>query len=371
MDRFQADHFDGRTSGRRRVEVVVAGGRAIVRGDGLEAEYAVADLQVQPRLGSTPHRIHLPDGGLLVTQDRIGDVIAVPRSAGLAHRLESRMGFVAIALVGLVFTFWLGHQYGVPWLAREVAFRVPPDLEAEIAREGMETLDRHVFKPSALAPARQAELRSTFTQLTTAGVVPAAIEFRDGGFLGANAFALPGGIVVVTDQLVALLGDEGRIAAVLAHEVGHLEHRHGTRHILQDSITGLFLAAVLGDASSIGSLVATLPVVLSHTANSREFEREADTFAYGIMRKTGRSPRLLGEALALLEQHAQARGEDCPVPLETLPGSPPPEQSGGDGAKEDSTKKPRRSAAANLGYLSTHPPTEERIRAAEEAALVR
>jgi Zn-dependent protease with chaperone function len=364
MDRFHADYFDGRTSGRRRVEVVVAAGRAVIRGDGVEAEHAVADLRVQPRLGSTPHRIHLPDGGLLVTQDPVEEVLEVPRSAGLAHRLESRMGFIAIALVGLVIALGLGHQYGVPWLAREVAFRIPPEMEAEIAREGMETLDRHVFKASVLPAARQAELRSTFTQLTTAGVVPATIEFRDGGFLGANAFALPGGVVVITDQLVALLEDDGRIAAVLAHEVGHLEHRHGTRHILQDSISGLFLAAVLGDASAIGSLVATLPVVLSHTANSREFEREADTFAYGVMKKTGRSPRLLGEALALLEQHAQSRGEDCPVPLE-------PEKPGGEAKKEEPPKKPRRSAAADLGYLSTHPPTEERIRAAEEAAAAR
>jgi Zn-dependent protease with chaperone function len=161
---------------------------------------------------------------------------------------------------------------------------------------------------------------------------------------------------VMTDQLVALLAEEGRIAAVLAHEIGHLEHRHGTRQILQDSIGALVIAAIVGDVSAVGSLVATLPIVLTHTANSREFEREADTFAYAVMKKTGRSPRLLGEALAALEKESESGDRDCPVPLEK-----------GEGGEESKTAQ-RPSRAAQLGYLSTHPATEERIRAAEEAA---
>ena len=176
----------------------------------------------------------------------------------------------------------------------------------------------------------------------------------------SNAFALPGGVVVMTDELEQHLEeDDGRIAAVLAHEIGHLEHRHGARHILQDSIAALLAAAVLGDVSGISGLVATLPAILTHTANSREFEREADTFAFGLLRKTGRSPRLLGEALATLEKKAEeaARSSvgDCPVKLD----DPPPGES---------VPEPRRPRSSDLGYLSTHPPTEERVRAAEEAA---
>jgi Zn-dependent protease with chaperone function len=157
---------------------------------------------------------------------------------------------------------------------------------------------------------------------------------------------------VLTDQLAALLDDEHTLA-VLAHELGHLHYRHGTRNILQDSIVGLASMALLGDASSVSHIAATLPTAVLHTAYSRDFEREADSFAFGLLKRTGRSPRLLGEALAALEKRRDEASEEtgCPVP-----GAPP---------RED---KPRGPRAEDLGYLSTHPATAERIRAAEEAS---
>ena len=79
-----------------------------------------------------------------------------------------------------------------------------------------------------------------------------------------------------------------------------------------------------------------------------DFEREADRFAYGLLRSTRRSPRLLGEALAQLENaRSSASSHEC-VP---------------DGAPKKEKPEP-----VNLGYLSTHPATAERIRDAEEAA---
>jgi Zn-dependent protease with chaperone function len=372
MDRFTADYFDGRSSQRRRVEVTVAGGRAVIAGPEVALEHAVGDLAVQPRLGSTPFRIVLPGGGILVTQDDIGRVLHIPRPEGMAHRLESNLRIVLAALVGLVVAGVLGYQYGIPWLAREVAYRIPPELEADIATQGMKELDKYLFRPSTLPKERQESLRALFAELGAAATIPARIEFRDGDFMGANAFALPGGVVVMTDQLERLLAeDDGRIAAVLAHEIGHLEHRHGARHILQDSIAALVAAAVLGDASGVSGLVATLPALLTHTANSRAFEREADTFAFGLLRRTGRSPRLLGEALAALEkagEEALAAAGDCKVALDDPPpGQPAPGKDAGKGATDPAAER-RRPRAADLGYLSTHPPTEERIRAAEEAS---
>jgi Zn-dependent protease with chaperone function len=157
-------------------------------------------------------------------------------------------------------------------------------------------------------------------------------------------------VIVVTDELAGVLDDD-HVAAVLAHEVAHLQHRHGTRHILQDTIAGLVLLAVFGDASSVATVAATAPAILLNNAYSRDFEREADARAFELLRRTGRSPKLLGTALAALEQHHERKAAQCRP-------DPEPNEAGQRGGSR-----------GPMGYISTHPATAERIRAAEEAAL--
>ena len=356
MGSFPADYFDGRESTRHRVEVVVTGATLLVRGANVLREEDVAAARVEPRVGSLPVRIALPGGAVLLADaDAVAAALPVPRAAGLAHRLESHLGVVFASIAGIALALWFGYRDGVPWLARKVADEIPPAMESQIAEEGMKSLDRTVFRPTTMEPQRQARLREAFGRLAS-GLDPAArgarLEFRDGGWIGANAFALPGGVVVLTDQLASLLDDE-HVLAVLAHELGHLHYRHGTRNILQDSIVGLASMALLGDASSVSHIAATLPTAILHTGYSRDFEREADGFAFTLLKRTGRSPRLLGEALATLEKRRdEPQGETgCRVP-----GAPPREE------------RPRGPRAEDLGYLSTHPPTADRIRAAEEAS---
>ncbi len=100
---------------------------------------------------------------------------------------------------------------------------------------------------------------------------------------GANAFALPSGIVVITDALVKLSRNDDEVIAVLAHEVGHLEHRHSLRIVMQDSAVALVAATVIGDPFSSSTLAAALPTMLVHARYSREFETEADDYAYGFL----------------------------------------------------------------------------------------
>jgi Zn-dependent protease with chaperone function len=358
--RFPADYFDGRHSTRRPVEVEVDGDAVRIRGSQTSLDLARCELHVQPRVGRMPLRIGLPGGGLLVAAaEDVAAALPIPPAQGLAHRLESHLGVVFASIVGVVIAGALGYLYGIPWAARELAYRIPPELEAQIAIEGLKGLDTYALKPTALSAERRAQLRTIFEGLSAQAQGAgrgARIEFRDGGWIGANAFALPGGVVVVTDQLVTLLQDDGRIAAVLAHEVGHLEFRHGSRHILQDSLAGLLSLALLGDATAVANIAVTIPTVLVHTGYSRDFEREADRYAYGLLKQTGRSPRLLGEALAELEKHAESGGSECPAP------------SDDDAPKEPPDKPRKRSRSAEAGYLSTHPATEERVRAAEDAA---
>jgi predicted Zn-dependent protease len=211
---------------------------------------------------------------------------------------------------------------GVAWLA---ARAMPYAADEQLGAGVLKALDDELA-PSALDAARATALRATFERVASHAHLahPATLELRAGGELGANALALPGGTVVVTDELVALAEHEDELAAVLAHELGHVEHRHGMRAVLQALGVGALAAGALGDFDGAG--IATAAPLLLQLQYSRGFEREADAFAAEVLADGGIDPGALGRMLARMEA-SQPAGAELPA------------------------------------YLSTHPPTAERQRA--------
>ena len=74
--------------------------------------------------------------------------------------------------------------------------------------------------------------------------LPLRLELRAGGAIGPNAFALPSGIIMVTDELVRIAEHPEEFESVLAHEAGHMVHRHSLRMLLQGSASTLLMFAV-------------------------------------------------------------------------------------------------------------------------------
>lgn len=315
--------------GRVRVQ---AGERLLAGPVPLEA------VEISSRLGNTPRMLRFADGGSFETADNA----AVDRLLGgrnLAHRLESRLRYVLLGVLVTVLFVWGGVRYGIPALAEGVAFALPESVSRQVGQGVLELLDEQILFPSELPAPEQARLRARFTPLLARAGVPIRLEFRKAAAqIGANAFALPSGTVVFTDQLVRLAKHDEELLAVLAHEIGHVERRHGLRQALQGSALGLVVMAVTGDLSSVSSLVAAIPVLLTQLGYSRRFEHEADRFAAGLLAEQGIEARRLAAILARLEQAArQCRTEaSC----------------------EDE-------AGGWSRYLSTHPPTEERRRLLE------
>ena len=181
MNAFRASYYDGEISQRHAVEAAVAADRLWLRGDGVELDYPLSVLVVAPRIAHTPRRIGLPDGGQCETADND----AVDRSIHggrrgsvhrLQHRLESRPSCVLAALLLVVGIGWGMIEYGVPWLAQAVAIALPRDVDQQLGRGAIDTLDRLVFEPSRLAPARHATLRQRFAELTAAARLGAPVD---------------------------------------------------------------------------------------------------------------------------------------------------------------------------------------------------
>jgi Zn-dependent protease with chaperone function len=332
----QGSWFDGMTPVAIPASLHLDGHGVTLNTDRESRNYEIARLSVSPRTGHAPRFILLPDGGQFLCAD--GHVLdPLPQespSEGPVAWLESRVAF-ALAGVAIIFALvGFGYFYGLPWAAERIVPRIPIATEVSLGKTTLAWLDdHHWLRPSRLKRSRREEIRTSFDELRSGLPMEQYLhlKFRDAPFIGANAFALPGGTIVITDQMVAETRNLAEVEAVLGHEIGHVEHRHAMRSLLQNSAVALVAATLTGDAASLSTAVAGLPVVLARTRYSREFESEADEYDFALLKKHGVSPM----AFAILMQRLSAKtGKN-------------------DGA---------------LAFLSTHPVTAERIRRAEEAA---
>lgn len=341
MIEFDAVYYDGRTSARRPVRVRGYTGIIQVVGEGLRLDVPLTKVQVDPPVGGTRRALHLPGGAQLQTDDHAAVESLFPRPRAIetwVHALERSWPY-ALAAVAVVGAFaWWAVVDGLPRAAKIAAGFVPPAVETRLGEQTLAILERSECRPSALGGARQESLQRRFAALTEGLADGYAYRLlpRACGRIGANAFALPGGPVVITDPLVNLAQNDDQIAAVLAHEIGHVHYRHGLRLALQAAGLAALAVALLGDATAITSLATTLPAALLQRGYSRELEAEADDYAFERMRETGLPPRAFAEMMQLLEKDHEAR-------------------SGG----------------ASSDYLSTHPATARRIERALAADRAR
>jgi Zn-dependent protease with chaperone function len=137
---------------------------------------------------------------------------------------------------------------------------------------------------------------------------PLTLEFRSG--MGANAFALPGGKVVMTDGIVKAAAEKGlddnALVGVLAHEIGHVVYRHTTRMVVEQGVLNMGMGLALGDVSGI---VSTGASVLTGLAYSRSHEREADCYAIALMRHTALPTAPMGKLLLAIARDEEERNE--------------------------------------------------------------
>jgi len=333
----QAFYHDGSSSLAHPVQVHREGDRIRIAGKDVELEYRIEEIRVPSRLGDTARSLLLPDGGELhgLDNDTIDRVFPQDGSLErLVHRLEqywpaALASIVVIALGSVAFLTLL-----VPWIGDQAAQRLPVEAEQLLGRQVPLILEQLGMRETQLPAETRERLSAEFAMLTEGLTGADHYRLQFAHWSGVpNALALPGGTVVITDELVDLLEEDRLVIAVMAHEIGHLEHRHLLRSVAQSASVFVVLGMALSDVSALSVLGAGLPAFLINSHFSREFEREADSYAFELLLACGRSPLDFADAMSRLA---------------------------GDVESDDFETR--------LHYLSTHPASTERIEAAREAA---
>lgn len=290
--------------------------------------YPAAALRVSSRSGAADRFVSLPDGAQLQCADCARVDLFQPDDPGeqlwqwFDRRWALALGGLALIAIGV----WLGYQRGLALVAERIADRVPLEYERRMGDSVLGWLDmQRLLRPTTVKQPARGVLKGRFSMLTQElpRAYAARLDLRSAPSIGPNAFALPGGIVVMTDQLLALCKSPDEALVVLAHEIGHVERQHALRMVLQSSAGAALASSFTTDLSWLGLTLTGLPTQLFAARYSRELEAEADEFGFQLSARRG----LQVEAFAQVMERMQKTGKGKPA----------------------------------VGFLASHPATAERI----------
>ncbi|PWE32539.1 peptidase M48 Ste24p [Maritimibacter sp. 55A14] len=201
----------------------------------------------------------------------------------------------------------------VPLLANQLATLLPPEGEKALGDATLSQIREALSQSRApLAVCEdadgQAALDAMVARLAAGADLPYPLQVQvlDHGMV--NAFALPGGHVILFEGLIDAAEEPEEVAAVLAHEIGHVAARDPARIALRTAGSIGVLGLLLGDFAG-GSVVLLLTERLIQANYTRAAETAADDFAHGLLKRAGMPPEALGAMFRRLrEKHGDAKG---------------------------------------------------------------
>lgn len=332
--------FDGRTSAQIDAVLKVYGNGACrleqAQTGALLLNPSKFTPKVSHRLANTPRYLTFPQGGVFETGDNDGvdKILAMlhkGRWTSWVYVLEFKMRYIIPSVALCILLAFCAAKFGVPAAAKLISFHLPEAVYQKASEQTLNILDKLILKPSELDPELEQRIRNHLQRaIDDHSTRRIEVIFRKGGRIGPNAFALPDGHIIFTDEMIKIAKHDDEILSILAHEIGHVVHRHGMRRVVQDSLLSFAILALTGDASGVSELFLGLPAVLTELAYSRAFEREADQFALHYLKSRSIPVHHFADILTRISNIDQSQ-------------------------QKQSGKK-------WSNYLATHPPTQERVK---------
>lgn len=323
---FTGLYYDGQSSAAYEVQVVLAD-RALhlhLQGQGTQevVRWPLAGIHpnnmnrggnTQLKYGPFPHQ-------MLEVKDT--DFWAVLQQAYPGHRFTrdpygwiyryGTRGLVAVTLV-MVLTSTLYYFFVLPEVAEFMGRHAPPAVEKELGA----AVVNQVLDEDDIDAARSAHLAGFMRQLKRPDSAPVHVYVVKSDV--PNAFAVPGGHIVVFTALLDSLPTPAALAALLGHEYSHISEKHTMRSLYRAAAHSLFWTVLIGDATSTAALVIDNAQLVNQLSFSRSMELEADEGGRLMLQQNKLDPRGMVQLFEVLGQETKHAEEALPQWLSTHP----------------------------------------------------
>lgn len=316
-----ARYSDGRSALAHEIAARAAPDALALEAPGFSAIWRWADLRRADDGGGAIVLKRAPDTGerVTLTQSEANDARRAAPHLFTPHALGRERPAFLLSLVAGAGALAALFLVGVPLAAGPLAAIAPARYEARLADLGWAQVETVSTRCDAMSPG-QGALEEMFRQLKMHAprAAHSTVHIVDAGF--PNAFTLPGGAIVVTDDLIALAQSPDEVAGVLAHELGHVEAQHVMKNVIRQMGAGLFFDIVFGGAGA-GQTVAAMNILTLRF--SREDEAEADAIGYRLLESAGLNPGAVAPLFQRLaeEERRETAGLSIPELLSSHPDS--------------------------------------------------
>jgi len=283
---FRANYLDGKSAARRPASIRMAQtGLEVSLEDGgrlwwplreiRQTQGSYAGEQIRLERGQPfPEVLVIDDPAFLTALHE-----TAPTFGRRFHDPRKRRRRILLTIVAALVSIVAGgslYMWGIPTAAGVLAARVPVSWEEKLGNAAMEEIGRSERR--CVDADREAAIMAIVNRLLEP-MPNVPYKFRLTVFNDAtvNAFALPGGQIVLLRGLIERSKTPEELAGVLAHELQHVLKRHATRLLLQHASTGLMLVAVSGDLTGVMAYGLESARVLGTLSYSRGLESEADS----------------------------------------------------------------------------------------------
>lgn len=280
---FQANYFESRTSRPQLVRVLLQepGFLTLLFPDGSQLRFSLEESSLFRLPGAEKWSLNLGDKGaslLLESQEYVRMMAkanppwenAQSKNIRPARRHFWTIVSVLLLLLGLLIAgLWFGTPLLADWAARHTDAEWENQIGTEVKASVLKEFPQD-FEKTRLLRAFYLKLESANPNLQKP-VQLYCIKKED-----FNAFAIPGGAIFVQQGAIDKMEHYSELAALLGHEIGHVEKRHTIRTLFRTASTYAVFSFFLGDLSGLSALVLDQAQNLRELSYSRDFEREAD-----------------------------------------------------------------------------------------------